>query len=123
MYTFSGKLKTFSIALIILGALGMGYGFLTAPKTTAEVKEILAHEDSAHGESHEATASHGASSSESHSAEEEQNHLEHVLHQMQNRPWSAFFIAAFFAFYITLCVLVFYAIQWAAQAGVVNCLI
>ena len=117
MYTFSGKLKTFSIALMILGALGMGYGFLTAPKTTAEVEEILAHEDSANGESHEATASHEEASSESHSAEDEQNHLEHVLHQMQNRPWSAFFIAAFFAFYITLCVLAFYAIQWAAQAG------
>ena len=79
MYTFSGKLKTFSIALMILGALGMGYGFLTAPKTTAEVEEILAHEDSAHGESHEATASHEEASSESHSAEDEQNHLEHRI--------------------------------------------
>ena len=117
MYTFSGKLKTFSIALMILGALGMGYGFLSAPKTTEEVKEILQHEGAAHGESVEASGTHGAASSETHSADEEQNHLEHVLHQMQNRPWSAFFIAAFFAFYITLCVLAFYAIQWAAQAG------
>ena len=117
MYTFSGKLKTFSIALMILGALGMGYGFLSAPKTTEEVKEILQHEESTHGDSHETAGTHEGANSETHSAAEEQSHLEHVLHQMQNRPWSAFFIAAFFAFYITLCVLAFYAIQWAAQAG------
>jgi len=117
MYTFSGKLKTFSIALMILGALGMGYGFLSAPKTTEEVKEILQHEEGTHGDSHETAGTHEGANSETHSAAEEQSHLEHVLHQMQNRPWSAFFIAAFFAFYITLCVLAFYAIQWAAQAG------
>ncbi len=33
MYQFSGKLKTFSIALMIIGALGVGYSFLAAPKT------------------------------------------------------------------------------------------
>ena len=26
MYTFSGKLKTVSLVLMIIGALGMGYG-------------------------------------------------------------------------------------------------
>lgn len=114
MYTFSGKLKTFSIALIILGALGMAYGFFTAPKTTEDVKEALHHNENPHtssqGEEH-------ATASESHSADEEQKHLEHLLHQGQNRPWTAFFIAAFFFFMIPLTVLVFYAIQWAAQAG------
>lgn len=114
MYTFSGKLKTFSIALIILGALGMAYGFFTAPKTTEDVKEALHHNENSHtssqGEEH-------ATASESHSADEEQKHLEHLLHQGQNRPWTAFFIAAFFFFMIPLTVLVFYAIQWAAQAG------
>jgi hypothetical protein len=117
MYTFSGKLKTFSIALIILGALGMGYGFLSAPKTTEEVKEILQHEEGAHNESTATAGSHASANSETHDADAEQKHLEHAMHQMQNRPWSAFFIAAFFMFYVTLCVLVFYAIQWAAQAG------
>ena len=117
MYTFSGKLKTFSIVLMILGALGMGYGFLSAPKTTDEVKEILQHEGAAHGDSHASSDSHGTTDAVAHDADAEQKHVEHVMHQMQNRPWSAFFIAAFFAFYITLCVLAFYAIQWAAQAG------
>jgi len=121
MYTFSGKLKTFSIALMILGALGMGYGFFSAPKTTDEVKEILHHEENTHdtaqADQHPTAEAHDSANSESHSAEAEQSHLEHVLHQMQNRPWTAFFIAAFFFLMIAVLVLVFYAIQWAAQAG------
>ena len=124
MYTFSGKLKTISFVLMILGALGMGYGFLTAPSTTEEVAQMMHHEEDGHhgeAESHAAPAadsngSHGAAEA-GHSAEEEQSHLEHLLHQAQNRPWTAFFIAAFFFLMISVCVLVFYAIQWAAQAG------
>jgi len=121
MYTFSGKLKTFSIALMILGALGMGYGFFTAPKTTEDVKEALHHNQNSHEASqevdHATISTHEGDSTESHSAEEEQSHLEHLLHQGQNRPWTAFFIAAFFFLMIAVTVLVFYAIQWAAQAG------
>lgn len=115
MYTFSGKLKTVSIVLMILGALGIGYGFLTAPKTTEDVEQAMHHAAEGHGEvAHADAASHGE---EEHSAEEAQSHLEHLLHQGQNRPWAAFFIAAFFFLMISVCVLVFYAIQWAAQAG------
>ncbi|MCK4562068.1 MAG: quinol:cytochrome C oxidoreductase, partial [Flavobacteriaceae bacterium] len=121
MYTFSGKLKTFSIALMILGALGMGYGFFTAPKTTEDVKEALHQNQNSHEASqeveHTTVSTHEGNSTESHSANEEQNHLEHLLHQGQNRPWTAFFIAAFFFLMIAVTVLVFYSIQWAAQAG------
>ena len=109
---------------MILGALGMGYGFLTAPSTTEEVAQMMHHEEDGHhgeAESHAAPAAdaHGShdSAAAGHSAEEEQSHLEHLLHQAQNRPWTAFFIAAFFFLMISVCVLVFYAIQWAAQAG------
>ena len=55
MYTFSSKLKTFSFILIILGVLGIGYGFLTAPKNIEEVEKILAANE--HGE-HHAEATH-----------------------------------------------------------------
>ncbi|MGB5244064.1 MAG: quinol:cytochrome C oxidoreductase [Lutimonas sp.] len=120
MYTFSSKLKTFSIVLIILGALGMGYGFLSAPKTTEDVQAMM-HQDEEHGTTEHAVvdnhaeASHGENSvgAEDH----EKSHLEHLLHQAQNRPWTAFFISAFFFLMISVCVLVFYSIQWAAQAG------
>ena len=121
MYTFSGKLKTFSIALMILGALGMGYGFFTAPKTTEDVKEALHNTQNSHdteqNADHAETNDHESDSAESHSADEEKSHLEHLLHQGQNRPWAAFFIAAFFFLMISVTVLVFYSIQWAAQAG------
>ena len=42
MYTFSSKLKTFSFILMAIGVLGIGYGFLTAPKNIEEVEKILA---------------------------------------------------------------------------------
>ena len=121
MYTFSGKLKTFSIALMILGALGMGYGFFTVPKTVEDVKETLEHTQNSHeaeqGDDHAVANADHQTDAVSHSAEEEQSHLEHLLHQGQNRPWTAFFIPAFFFLMIAVTVLVFYSIQWAAQAG------
>ena len=44
-------------------------------------------------------------------------HAEHVQHQLANRPWAALYVAAFFFFMISLGVLAFYAVQYAAQAG------
>jgi len=116
MYTFSGKIKTVSLVLMIVGALGIGYGFFSAPKTTEDVEQAMSHHDDGHGEAatHTSEASHG---DEEHSEADAQSHLEHLLHQGQNRPWAAFFIASFFFLMIAVCVLVFYAIQWAAQAG------
>ncbi|MEE9349277.1 MAG: quinol:cytochrome C oxidoreductase [Flavobacteriaceae bacterium] len=140
MYTFSGKLKTISIALMILGIIGMAYGFLTVPKDTHKVEEILnakhdSHATNSHSTAdvnfkkqdghnthnvteHKAVDTHKADSHDTHASKDShQAHLEHVLHQYQNKPWSAFFIAAFFFFMVALLVLVFYSIQWAAQAG------
>ena len=54
MYTFSSKLKTFALILMILGVIGIGYGFLTAPKDIQEVEKILAAD--AHEGHHEAHA-------------------------------------------------------------------
>lgn len=66
MYTFSSKLKTFSFVLMIVGILGIGYGFLTAPKTIQEVETILKEEEAHHEDGHEATAEHHEAASESH---------------------------------------------------------
>ncbi len=63
MYTFSSKLKTFSFILIILGVLGIGYGFLTAPKNIEEVEKILAANE--HG-GHQAAAGHAAAEENAH---------------------------------------------------------
>lgn len=46
-----------------------------------------------------------------------QKHLEHVLHQLQNKPWAAVYIAAIFFMLLTMGALVFFALQQVAQAG------
>jgi hypothetical protein len=175
MYTFSSKLKTFSFVLMLVGILGIGYGFLTAPKTIQDVEKILKEEE-AHHEGGEAAANHEAASTESHEAAEtakatgdtavvnqekavattahdsiakdtvaavvattvkapaekseehaeakseahadnSAEHVEHVFHQLQNKPWAALYVACIFFMLITMGALAFYAIQQVAQAG------
>ncbi len=117
MYTFSNRLKIGSIVLMAIGLLGMGVGFVSIPATVDEAKAMVASHDDGHGgDSHGAAALHGEEAghaTDEHSAA----HDEHLLHQLQNRPWSALYVAAFFFFMISLGVLAFYAIQRAAQAG------
>ena len=142
MYTFSSKLKTFSLILMAVGLFGIGYGFYTAPKDIKEVEKLLAADS--HGShdvaKHEATDSHPAKAeshesnshaataaheNKSHAAEahvvdahaEHEAHLTHVLHQLQNKPWAALYVACIFFMLIALGALAFYAIQQVAQAG------
>lgn len=161
MYTFSSKLKTFSFILMVIGILGIGFGFYNAPKNIEEVEKILASES--HGEHHsEATkkteeeivpvkheveiakevdtiaASDSLAPvdstkiavvvpvkkvveekevSKEDEAAEHKGHLEHVLHQLQNKPWAALYVACIFFMLISLGALTFYAIQQVAQAG------
>lgn len=156
MYTFSSKLKTFSLILMLIGVLGIGYGFLTTPKTIEDVEKILASQE--HGGHHTNTVQHAEKndalkeevnneltfvakdslvstdslkvvgyavnniSNEKHPYQEELNaeheeHLEHVFHQLQNKPWAALYVACIFFLLISLGVLAFYAIQQVAQAG------
>lgn len=68
MYTFSSKLKTFSYILMLVGVLGIGYGFFAAPKTIQEVEAILKEEESHHEGGHEAAAEHHDAKAESHHA-------------------------------------------------------
>ena len=125
MYTFPNKLRNLSFTFMIIGFLGLTYGFLSAPATIEESKAMVAaSHDEGHGNDH------SESSSETHASEEAQHdevathdsahdaeHDEHVFHQLANKPWAAFYVAAFFFFMISLGVLAFYAIQRAAQAG------
>ncbi len=48
---------------------------------------------------------------------EHEEHLTHVLHQLQNKPWAALYVACLFMMLISLGALAFYAIQQVAQAG------
>ena len=137
MYTFPNKLRNLAIAFMVIGFLGLAYGFINAPKTIEEAKEMVASSHGeGHGESHDETTttnldeedthavseSHETSlvddhASSSHQETHDSSHDEHLFHQLSNKPWAAFYVAAFFFFMISLGVLAFYAIQRAAQAG------
>src|SRR5215831_9304120 len=102
MYTFSSKLKTLSIILMLVGAVGIGIGFMSAPKTIQEVETILAADNHGHeahhemkSEGHEAHAAATAHQGDV-AAAEHTEHLEHVLHQLQNKPWAALYVACIF---------------------------
>lgn len=135
MYQFSSKLKITAIALMVIGLIGIIIGFASAPSTEAEVADILAHQ-SEHGahaahevdehatkeiahlehghDTHLHTAHQdGANVEEAHS----DHHLAHVLHQLQNKPWAAFYVAMFFFTFVTIVVFAFLNIQRVAQAG------
>jgi hypothetical protein len=94
-------------------------GFITAPGTVAEAKAMVATHDDGHGEA--TGVGMGAEVEHGNALEQggahDAAHDEHLLHQMQNRPWAALYVAAFFFFMIALGVLAFYAVQRAAQAG------
>jgi hypothetical protein len=147
MYQFSQRFKITTLILMGLGLLGLGYGFMSAPSTIEEAKAMMASHEGGHGEEHgsadhptlaeahhgSAEAHHGSNTESSqseghgdsmnhdaHAAVAEDHgssHDQHVLDQMKNRPWSAFYVSALFSFLIALGVLAFYAINRAAQAG------
>ena len=129
MYTFPNKLRIFAITLMVVGFLGLTYGFLTAPHSVEEAKAMVAdaHGDG-HGNEHSAAPAEAHATTEAHatddhaaasqeSAHDDASHDEHLYHQLSNKPWAALYVAAFFFFMISLGVLAFYAIQRAAQAG------
>ena len=127
MYTFSKRLKIISLVLIIVGAIGWISSYNSSHHLSLEdVKLLLAEEDAHHSasETHDDAEAHAemihASIEDDHHQEEahhDDEHAEHVLHQMHNRPYAALYVAAFFFMMISLGVLAFYGIQYAAQAG------
>jgi len=133
MYEFSGKLKSFSLVLMLIGVLGIGFGFFNeSGKTEEDAKAVIAHHEAEKLAEAEAakTAVHygrelkGAVKEDVHASEGHQdahadtaNHEAHALIQMQNRPWAAVFVSLFYFFMIALAIFVFYAMQIGASAG------
>lgn len=128
MYKLTNDIKIFSFSMMIIGFIGLAYGFYTAPHSIEEAKEIVASQH--HGDyntDHSNDSNHikmdklnDYSSDSDHSTENDEHsmsHDEHVYHQLSNRPWSALYVAAIFFFLISLGTLAFYAIQRASQAG------
>lgn len=78
---------------------------LIAAVDTAKTEEVAVEKAATHHESAEELA------------KEKEEHAEHVLHQLQNKPWAALYVACIFFMLVSLGVLAFYAIQQVAQAG------
>ncbi len=122
MFKLSNKIKVFSIALLVLGAIGIVYGFLSTPSKADDVKDIVIQKEKAEqGLLHNAPVA----SYTQEAMEEAENadfvpsetKIQKTLHQLQARPWAATFVAAFFFFMIALGALVFHAVQYASEAG------
>ena len=82
-YKFSKQIKRFSIILIIIGAIGIAFGFYSAPTNIEESKELVAnmsHDD------------YGGEYSDSghETSSEHYDHDKHVFYQLQNKPWLQF---------------------------------
>jgi hypothetical protein len=130
MYTFSKRLKLISIALIVLGAVALVSGFLSAPDSVEQAKAMVAvahghgsidaHHTDTHAVADHHEDTHADSHGDAHASHDDahySSHDEHLLHQLQNKPWAALYVAALFFMMIALGALAFYAIQRAAQAG------
>ena len=85
--------------------IAVAHDTLVAAVDTTKTEEVAEEKAAIHHESAEELA------------KEKEEHAEHVLHQLQNKPWAALYVACIFFMLVSLGVLAFYAIQQVAQAG------
>ena len=69
MYQFSGKIKIFSLALIVVGALSIGWGFMSTPSTPEEAMKIMSERNADHHGGH-GDAHHDVKGHDEHKTEE-----------------------------------------------------
>ena len=87
MYQFSSRLKSFSFALMVLGILGIGYGFWSAPKTDEDVEAILKEQEAHHGGAHHDThseATHSEATHEEHAKADAHSSHEASTHKVES---------------------------------------
>ncbi len=111
MYSFSPKLRLYSIIFIILGLglFGAGY-FMNHGLDDAQIEHRM---EQVHA---------GGKTAPTHSSEmigpqDHEAHLEHAKMQIHNQPIAAIHTIAVFLFALSCCALFFYAIQNASHAG------
>lgn len=123
MFKLSGNLKVLAVIFVVLGAIGIIYGFVATPSSTDEAKEIAKthyqdqqEENELVDKIHESGFTEKAMEAQENSMEAE-GAVDKVMHQLQARPWAAVFTAAFFFFMMALGVLVFHAVQYVSESG------
>lgn len=124
MYKLSGKLKTFSIIFLVLGAIGIVYSFISAPSSIDEAKEIVTQQQEQEQKNEFVDQIHESGFSEKAMEAnddgkylESETYMEKALHQLKARPYAGVFIAGFFFLMLALGALVFHAIQYVSEAG------
>jgi hypothetical protein len=141
MFEFTGRLKTLSFVLILIGVVSVGLSFFTGGgnhhEGEAHGEATTEHAEGAAEHGHEAHGAHGdehsipdanelgyhktasrAIPSKNHKYQGEAHHdAEHAHHQAENKPWANLLVNNFFFLAIALGALFFLAIQYAAQAG------
>ncbi|WP_294247978.1 quinol:cytochrome C oxidoreductase [uncultured Chryseobacterium sp.] len=111
MYSFSPKLKSTSIILLVVGLVLFGIGFfLNRGISTEKIEHMM---EAVHASGHTAPTH----SSEMVGPQDHAAHLEHAELQVHNQPLAAIHFVAVFFFGVSCCVLFFYSIQHAAHAG------
>ena len=111
MYSFSPKLKSTSIILLVVGLVLFGIGFFLNNGISEERIKDMMH--AVHSAGHDAPTH----SSEMVGPQDEASHLEHAAMQIHNQPLASLHFVAVFFFGVSCAVLFFYCIQHAAHAG------
>ncbi len=111
MYSFSPKLRLYSIIFIVLGLVLFGAGyFMNHGIDDAKIEHLM---EAVHaGGLNKPTHSSELIGPQDHAA-----HLEHAKMQIHNQPLAAVHSVAVFLFALSCCALFFYSIQNAAHAG------
>lgn len=111
MYSFSPKLKSTSIILLVVGLVLFAVGFfLNKGITTERIEHMM---EAVHSAGHDSPTH----SSEMVGPQDHAAHLEHAELQVHNQPLASLHFVAVFFFGVSCCVLFFYCIQHAAHAG------
>src|SRR5574343_31295 len=112
MYSFSPKLKLYSIILIVVGLVLFGIGFmLNNGLDSAKIETMMTAVH--HGSEHQIPTN----SAELVGPQDQAADLEHATHQIHNTPYAALLTASMLFFGISACALFFLSIQHAAHAG------
>ena len=111
MYSFSPKLRLYSIIFIVLGLVLFGAGyFMNHGMDDARIEHMM--------EAVHASGNHApTNSSQMVGPQDHAAHLEHAKHQIHNQPLAAIHTVSVFLFALSCCALFFYCIQNAAHAG------
>jgi hypothetical protein len=111
MYSFSPKLRLYSMVAIVLGLLMFGIGYINNHNTTDEqIEEQIHHTEQKYKDNPSLFSKHI-------DHQDAAEHLEHAKHKVHNQPLSALLIPSMLFFGIGCTALFFYSIQHAATVG------